>query len=152
VQNKLTFGCEYNGEQQVKNIATPVKVCRIWSDPDAKACVSAESRGHHAKRVWLVMSLIGVMIVAVVGQWGFWHTRQTGSISSQTESSMDQGVIRSTSLLAIAVLPFANLSADADQSYFCDGITNDIITDLSKFKELRVTASYTVFKYKGQAI
>jgi adenylate cyclase len=52
---------------------------------------------------------------------------------------------------SIAVLPFANLSNDADQEYFSDGITQDIITDLSKFRELAVTASTTVFDYKGKS-
>jgi adenylate cyclase len=51
----------------------------------------------------------------------------------------------------IAVLPFDNLSNEPDQEYFSDGITNDIITDLSKFRELAVTASNTVFKYKGKS-
>ena len=52
---------------------------------------------------------------------------------------------------SIAVLPFTNLSDNPDQDYFSDGITNDIITDLSKFSGLAVTASNTSFKYKGQS-
>jgi adenylate cyclase len=53
---------------------------------------------------------------------------------------------------AIAVLPFANLSQDPQQEYFTDGITNDIITDLSKFSNLIVIASSTAFTYKGQSV
>src|SRR5262245_23255884 len=41
---------------------------------------------------------------------------------------------------AIAVLPFGNLGSDGDQDYFADGVTEDIITDLSRFRELRVVA------------
>jgi TolB-like protein/class 3 adenylate cyclase len=52
---------------------------------------------------------------------------------------------------SIAVLPFDNLGGDPAQSYFSDGITNDIITDLSKFSELFVIASHSVFAYKGKA-
>jgi adenylate cyclase len=53
---------------------------------------------------------------------------------------------------SIAVLPFENLSGDPEQEYFSDGITNDIITDLSKFRELLVIASTTSFIYKGKPV
>ena len=53
---------------------------------------------------------------------------------------------------SIAVLPFTNLSGDPDQGYFSDGLTNDLITDLSRFRELFVIASNTVFTYKGRAV
>jgi adenylate cyclase len=51
---------------------------------------------------------------------------------------------------AIAVLPFDNLSGDANQGYFSDGLTNDVITDLSKFSELFVIASHTAAAYKAK--
>jgi adenylate cyclase len=50
------------------------------------------------------------------------------------------------------VLPFINLSNDLEQEYFSDGITNDIITDLSKFRGLLIIASNTVFTYKGKPV
>jgi adenylate cyclase len=53
---------------------------------------------------------------------------------------------------SIAVLPFQNLSGSEEQDYFSDGITNDIITDLSKFNQLFVIASNTVFTYKGKPV
>ncbi len=53
---------------------------------------------------------------------------------------------------SIMVLPFANLSGDPDQDYFADGLTEDILTDLSRFRELFVISRNTSFKYKGQLI
>jgi adenylate cyclase len=53
---------------------------------------------------------------------------------------------------AIAVLPFNNMSGDAEQEYFSDGITEDIITDLSKVSGLLVIARNTAFTYKGKAV
>jgi adenylate cyclase len=53
---------------------------------------------------------------------------------------------------SIAVLPFTNMSGDAEQEYFSDGITEDIITDLSKVSALAVTARNTVFTFKGRAV
>lgn len=52
----------------------------------------------------------------------------------------------------ILVLPFANTSNDPDQEYFSDGITEDIITDLSKVAALSVVARNTAFTFKGRAI
>jgi adenylate cyclase len=52
----------------------------------------------------------------------------------------------------IAVLPFDNLSGEPEEGYFSDGITNDLITDLSRFPELAVIASHTVFAYKGKPV
>ena len=51
--------------------------------------------------------------------------------------------------LAVCVLPFQNMSGDADQEYFSDGISEDITTDLSKVSALAVTARNTAFTFKG---
>jgi adenylate cyclase len=59
---------------------------------------------------------------------------------------------RQPSGVSICVLPFANMSADAEQEYFSDGITEDIITDLSKVSALFVVARNTAFTFKGQGL
>ena len=53
---------------------------------------------------------------------------------------------------SIAVLPFTNMSSDDEQEYFSDGITEDIITELSRFRSLFVIARNSSFTYKGQAV
>lgn len=53
---------------------------------------------------------------------------------------------------SIAVLPFTNMSGDPEQEYFSDGITEDIITDLSKVSGLFVAARHTAFSYKGKPV
>jgi adenylate cyclase len=53
---------------------------------------------------------------------------------------------------SIVVLPFSNMSADAEQAYFVDGLTEDLITDLSKVPELFVIARNSSFSYKGKSI
>ncbi len=52
---------------------------------------------------------------------------------------------------SIAVLPFDNMSGDGEQEYFADGITEDIITELSRFREFVVIARNSTFVYKGTA-
>jgi adenylate cyclase len=54
--------------------------------------------------------------------------------------------------LSICVLPFVNMSGDAEQEYFSDGISEDIITDLSKVSALFVVARNTAFTFKGKAV
>ena len=53
---------------------------------------------------------------------------------------------------SIAILPFDNLSGDPEQDYFSDGITEDIITDLSKISGLFIVARNSSFKYKGKSV
>jgi len=53
---------------------------------------------------------------------------------------------------SIAVLPFTNMSGDPEQEYFSDGITEDIITELSRFRSLLVLARHSSFAFKGRAV
>ena len=71
---------------------------------------------------------------------------QPGTTSSKTVS---KGHERRAS---ICVLPFVNMSGDSEQEYFSDGITEDIITDLSKVSALSVVARNTAFTFKGQSL
>ena len=54
--------------------------------------------------------------------------------------------------LSVAVLPFDNMSKDPEQEFFVDGLTEDIITELSRFKDLDVIARNSSFQYKGQSV
>jgi adenylate cyclase len=53
---------------------------------------------------------------------------------------------------SILVLPFVNMSGDAEQDFFADGLTEDILTDLSRFRHLFVISRNSAFKYKGKAV
>ncbi|HEX9449592.1 MAG TPA: tetratricopeptide repeat protein, partial [Dongiaceae bacterium] len=65
----------------------------------------------------------------------------------------DTGKVRPTGERpSVAVLPFNNMSGDPEQEYFSDGITEDIITDLSKVSGLFVAARNSTFTYKGKAV
>jgi len=77
------------------------------------------------------------------------------SISLDTPSSRRADVAAATTgeeKPSIAVLPFTNMSGDPEQEYFSDGITEDIITDLSKVSGLSVVARNTAFTYKGKNV
>src|SRR5262249_44474207 len=53
---------------------------------------------------------------------------------------------------SVAVLPFENMSGDPEQAYFSDGITEDIITELARFRELLVIARNSSFAFRGKAV
>jgi adenylate cyclase len=60
--------------------------------------------------------------------------------------------VRPSALPSIAVLPFTNMGGDPEQDYFADGLTEDLITELSRFQELRVIARNSVMTYKGKPV
>ena len=70
----------------------------------------------------------------------------------KTESTLTEKPLRSSEKPSIAVLPFQNMSGDSEQEYFSDGISEDIITELSRFRNLFVIARNSSFTYKGRAI
>jgi adenylate cyclase len=64
----------------------------------------------------------------------------------------DEPSLKSGGKPSIAVLPFVNMSGDAEQEYFSDGISEDIITELSRFPTLAVIARHSAFAFKGQNV
>jgi adenylate cyclase len=78
-----------------------------------------------------------------------WHPDSTAGVEHKTNGS-HAGIKIATA--SIAVLPFTNMSGEAEQEYFSDGISEDIITDLSKIAGLTVIARNSSFTYKGRAV
>jgi adenylate cyclase len=89
-----------------------------------------------------VMRALGTMIARQPA------AQSATAISASGPSTFAHGSARS----AICVLPFANMSGDPEQEYFSDGITEDIITDLSKVSALAVTSRNSAFVFKGKHV
>ena len=77
-----------------------------------------------------------------------WHPSATTSAISRSVAKPEPNVAAAS----IAVLPFTNMSGDPEQEYFSDGISEDIITDLSKIGGLKVIARNSSFTYKGRSV
>jgi adenylate cyclase len=75
-----------------------------------------------------------------------------GSVASGNAEANHAADATAAPRVAICVLPFVNMSGDAEQEYFSDGITEDVITDLSKVSALAVVARNTVFTFKGRNV
>ena len=149
VENKLDVGFEYLGEREVKNIRKPVRVYRVLLEPEAAGTVIGGEIMRPPK-AWRWGALAaGVVAVAVGAAVIVWLRPWAPPPEVASEAPM---AVPLPDKPSIAVLPFANLSEDPKQEYFSDGITNDIITDLSKFGSLYVIASNTVFTYKGKPV
>lgn len=76
---------------------------------------------------------------------------KSGEAKTETSEAKTEAPARKTTK-SICVLPFANMSGEAEQEYFSDGITEDIITDLSKVSALSIVARNTAFMFKGQTV
>jgi adenylate cyclase len=74
------------------------------------------------------------------------------SVRAAQQSEAHEPKAEKAGQISICVLPFANMSGDAEQEYFSDGISEDIITDLSKVSALRVTSRNTAFTFKGKHV
>ena len=151
VANKLGLEYENLGEHQVKNINTSIRVYRVLSYPGAAAYRVVKAKKAVAK-TWRRAAYAIACILVVVGGFTIWNFVFRADLPSKTAISDKPSAIALAEKPAIAVLPFVNMSDDPKQEYFSDGITNDIITDLSRFSNLFVIASNSVFTYKGKPV
>jgi len=74
------------------------------------------------------------------------------SVAQLAGTAPDPSPREATGAVSICVLPFQNMSGDAEQEYFSDGISEDITTDLSKVSALEVIARNSAFTFKGQSV
>lgn len=144
IRDKLPYVFEDRGEQQVKNIARPVRVYAMSPQAISATDLTAapQQRRVRAGRVIALVAILSIAIVAVAAGWRLWP---------RGPSPVDTLPAAATSVprLSIIVLPFENLSHDPDQDYFAEAITEDLTTDLSRIAGSFVIARNTAFTYKG---
>jgi adenylate cyclase len=151
IRNKLTLWNEYLGEHSVKNIAEPVRVYRVAMEPEAAAEAGREKRAGPGGWRWAAVAVVAALVVAA-GAWAVWNFALRASPPPPQVVSEPAPTLGFPDRPSIAVLPFDNMSGDSEQEYFSDGITEDLITDLSKVSALFVIARNSAFVYKGQAV
>jgi len=147
IETKLRLPVEDLGQQQVKNIARPVRAYRILR-AGAAPLVPLTPKKPRVGTPWL-LGLAGVMVLTVlglvIGLWQPWAPDvEPASVEAMAFPLPDKP--------SIAVLPFSNMSDDPSQEYFADGMTEDLITDLAKISGLFVISRNSTFAYKGRAV
>ncbi|MDK4727202.1 adenylate/guanylate cyclase domain-containing protein [Rhizobium phaseoli] len=134
VENGDIFGDGVNLAARLERIAAPGGIA-----------VSASVRDQVGSRLNLGFEFIGEHMLK--------NIRQPVQVYTVTLApSSTRLIAQNRNTCFIAVLPFTNMSGDADQDYFSDGITEDIITDLSKISSLHVVPRNTIFTYKGISV
>jgi adenylate cyclase len=150
VENKLSIGYEYLGEQTVKNITKPVRVYRVLMEPDVTGKVVGEKKiePRRWQRPTLALVVVFIFLITIVAIWKY-YTPPTSNMEVASKEKMAYPLPDKPS---IAVLPFVNMSEDKSQEYFSDGLTEEIITALSKTPKLFVIARHSTFAYKGKPV
>ena len=154
IKNKLTLRYEYLGKQRVKNIAGPVKVYRVMIEPETPGSVVSRWKRagfNYWKRVHPAFKILIALLAAANVLWQFYPLLRP-SRPPVEEVSKQKVTLPLPDTPSIAVLPFVNMSGDPKQEFFSDGITEDIITALSKVPMLFVIARNSTFSYKGKSV
>jgi TolB-like protein/class 3 adenylate cyclase/3-mercaptopyruvate sulfurtransferase SseA len=146
VKGKVDTTFEDLGEQEVKNIPEPVRVFKVLLDGSVAATPPTTAAAKKRGRWPQIAAGFVLSLVAVAGL--VWWQSQAPDVEPASVEAMAFPLPDKPS---IAVLPFNNMSDDASQEYFADGMTEDVITDLSKISGLFVIARNSSFAYKGQS-
>jgi adenylate cyclase len=123
----------------------------VVADEALTQCISEvrEAISDRAQTMIKTMPRRGYRFAAPVSKPG--HDAE-GQRSAPAASFDYETAAKLSEMPSIAVLPFVNLNNDPQQDYFSDGITGDIITELSRFSDLFVIARSSAFQYKGKAV
>ncbi len=150
IPRRMPFDLADLGEQTLKGFDDPVHVYRVELSPGELIPPPVpENKPEPSAKSDRLKIAIAVVVVAVVVGTVYWLL-PSGTI--EEPASVERMAFPLPDKPSIAVLPFTNLSNDAEQEYFADGMTEDLITDISKVSGLFVIARNSVFTYKGKAV
>ena len=149
VKNKLALAFKPMGEHQVKNIAEALGVYRIILGPSARASPAAgRTRSWRDRRALLIGGTAALALIALAAVGALlrpWTVREA-------PASLAHMAVPLPDKPSIAVLPFDNMSNDPKQEYFADGMTEDLITDLSQLPGTFVMSRNSTWVYKGKPV
>src|SRR5713101_1214486 len=146
IKNKLALKYEDLGAQTVKNIAEAVRVYRVQ---EVGAAATRTGKSHGRWRTYVrpgIFAIVGLAIIAAVIVF-VQHLSLRPPTTTVSIPPAQSPALPLPDKPSIAVLPFTNMSGDRDQEYFSDGITDDLITALSRLPDLFVIARTSSFTY-----
>ena len=153
IPDRLHFEYLSLGKQRLKGFDNTVRVYAVKlesgkeiPDPEPVPVPPASAKPNSGRQPWIVA--VVVLLLAAVGLVA-WLQPWQPDVERADPNKMSYALPDKPS---VAVMPFDNLSVDKEQAYFSDGVTEDIITDLSKISGLFVIARNSTFAYKGQPV
>jgi adenylate cyclase len=157
VKSKVAFGFDPMREHRVKNIPEPVTVYRVITGPGPVARTLGLKRAGTPRRLLGALAAAALVLLVAAGGAGLWLRSQDSSTVAPQQSVTPATTAGAPPVTAqapldkyrIAVLPFANISADPEDEYFADGMTEEMISKLSRLRDLSVIARTSIMQYKG---
>jgi adenylate cyclase len=151
IENKLTLGYEFLGEQTIKNITKPIRAYRVLMEPKATGAMPGDEKAGERRWQWIPLFALLVLIIGAVAMvvWRFYlrHPPPRPDVARETQMAFPL-----PDKPSIAVLPFINMSGDPNQDYLADGISENTIMALSKVPEMFVIARSSTFTYKDKPV
>jgi len=133
----------------------PLAVLLAWAfdlTPEGIEWVSSEGEHHVHTHAWdwilgiLLVVVIGLIVISEVRNW----RDADGQIATNSDLNQQDATVSSTEATSIAVLPFVNMSGDADNEYFSDGMAEEILNLLGNIPSLKVIGRTSSFAFKGR--
>ena len=142
VKTKLDLHYVSLGKQKVKSIAEPIRVYRIDREPGSIRPPSARLKGW-PRRGAAIAAVLLIFAGAAAYWWPLWDFTQAPKLIERFAYPLPEKP-------SVAVLPFINVSGDSKQDHLAEGLTDDLITELSKVSGLFVIARHSVFAMKSE--
>jgi adenylate cyclase len=116
------------------------------AQPNSASSPPSAAKPHAPVRLWRLLAAAGLVAALFAATAYGWRS----GLASRFMGTVAEDKLANAPRLSLVVLPFENLSADKEQDYFADGITEDLTTDLSHLQDAFVIGHGTAFTYKGK--
>ncbi|MEX1140418.1 MAG: protein kinase [Bacteroidota bacterium] len=134
--------------QHIDEMLTDLRLLKIEKSTGFVKEPLGKPMARERKRAYLYSGLAGIVVLLIVGGVHLWQSGREKKSEVIPRSDKTEAAIETKWKNSIAVLPFIDLSPQKDQEYFCDGMTEQIITSLTNIADLKVIARTSVMRFK----
>ena len=148
--SRMPFSIDSLGEQSVKGFNDEVRVYQVALNADSSIPLPQQTTKVKSPTKLRKQVVISVALLLAIAVGIGYELRDR--VPREETASVERMAFPLPDKPSIAVLPFTNISGSSEQEYFADGITENLITDLSQISELFVIARNSSFSYKGKQV
>jgi class 3 adenylate cyclase/TolB-like protein/tetratricopeptide (TPR) repeat protein len=150
LQGKLGCGFHDLGEQRVKNIARPVRAYQVLSEPGALSRFARVTSW--SGRPTVAIAAAAAVLLVTLGVGGAWWYWGRSAVAPPAPEAAQPVAPLPASKVSLAVLPFASPGGDARQERLAEGIAEDLIAELGRYRNIAVIAKSSSFTYEGEPV